>query len=150
MILCDSNVWLALVLSEHQHHRAATGWLATIDEPGVVCFCRATQQSLLRLLTTTAVMRPYGDPPLTNRQAWRLYEHLLSDDRIVLQADEPTRLETRWKSLSASDIASPKTWMDTYLAGFALAGGYTLVTTDAAFTEFAGLDLTLVGEHTTS
>ena len=88
-------------------------------------------------------------PPLTNRQAWRLYEHLLSDDRIVLQADEPTRLETRWKSLSASDIASPKTWMDTYLAGFALAGGYTLVTTDAAFTEFAGLDLTLVGEHAT-
>ena len=147
MVLCDSNVWLALVLSEHQHHRAAAGWFATIDEPQAVCFCRATQQSLLRLLTTAAVMRLYGNRPLTNRQAWRLYEHLLTDDRIVLQADEPTRLEARWKSLSASDSASPKTWMDTYLAGFALAGGYTLVTTDTAFTEFAGLDLTLVGEH---
>ena len=146
-MLCDSNVWLALVLSEHQHHRAAAGWLATIDEPGVVCFCRATQQSLLRLLTTAAVMRLYGNPPLTNRQAWQLYEHLLTDDRMVLQADEPTRLETRWKTLSARDTASPKTWIDTYLASFALAGGYTLVTTDAAFAEFAGLDLTLVGEH---
>ena len=32
---------------------------------------------------------------------------------------------------------------------FALAGRYTLVTTDPAFTEFAGLDLTPVGEHAT-
>ena len=92
-------------------------------------------------------MRLYGNPPLTNRQAWQLYERVLTDDRIVLQADEPTRLETRWKTLSSRDTASPKTWMDTYLAGFALAGGFTLVTTDAAFAEFAGLDLTLVGEH---
>ena len=32
---------------------------------------------------------------------------------------------------------------------FALAGRCTLVTTDPAFTEFAGLDLTPVGEHAT-
>ena len=144
MILCDSNVWLALVLSQHQHHRAALDWIGTIDVPGAVCFCRATQQSLLRLLTTAAVMRVYGNSPLTNRQAWRLYELLLTDDRIVLRADEPTRLESRWKRLAIRDLASPKVWMDTYLAGFALAGGYGLVTTDTAFREFPGLDLTLL------
>ena len=92
-------------------------------------------------------MRLYGNPPLTNRQAWRLYERLLTDDRIVLRGDQPTRLETHWKTLWAPDISSPKTWMDTYLVGFALAGGYTLVITDVAFTDLAGLDLTLVTEH---
>lgn len=147
MTLCDSNVWLALVLSQHQHHRVALDWLDTIDIPASVCFCRATQQSLLRLLTTAAVMRAYGNAPLTNRQAWQLYEHLLTDDRIVLLANEPTRLETRWKALAVRDLASPKTWMDTYLAGFALAGGHGLVTTDRAFEAFPGLDLTLIGQR---
>jgi hypothetical protein len=35
--------------------------------------------------------------------------------------------------------------MDAYLAAFALAGGYRLVTIDAGFTQFAGLDLVLLG-----
>ena len=34
--------------------------------------------------------------------------------------------------------------MDTYLAGFALVGGYGLVTTNTAFREFPGLDLMLL------
>lgn len=146
LTLCDSNVSLALVFSRYQHHRAALDWLASIEIPGTVCFCGATQQSLLRLLTTEAVMRLYGNAPLTNSQVWELCEHLLTDDRIVLIADEPTRLEVRRKALAARDLASPKAWMDAYLAGFALAGGYGLVTTDRAFATFPGLDLTLVGQ----
>lgn len=145
MVLCDSNVWLALALSEHQHHRAARDWLETINTPNSVCFCRATQQSFLRLVTTAAVMGRYDAPPLTNRHAWRIYEQILSDDRIFLHAEEPSRLETRWKSLSLRDTASPKIWMDSYLAGFALASGLGLVTTDRAFVAFPGLDLTLLG-----
>lgn len=145
MVLCDSNVWLALVLSEHQHHRVAREWFATIDMPDAVCFCRATQQSLLRLITTAAVLDRYGTPPLTNRQAWRLYEQILSDDRIVFRAEEPSRLEARWKPLALRDTASPKVWMDSYLAGFALASGLGLVTTDEAFAAVPGLDLTLLG-----
>ncbi len=43
------------------------------------------------------------------------------------------------------DTASPKIWMDAYLAAFALAGGYQMVTTDAAFKQFRGLDLLLLG-----
>lgn len=118
----------------------------TIDTPGSVCFCRATQQSLLRLVTTEAVMGRYGVPALTNRGAWRLYEQILSDDRIALQANEPSRLEARWKSLAPRDTASPKAWMDSYLAGFALASGFGIVTTDKAFVTFPGLDLTLLGQ----
>jgi len=146
MALCDSNVWLALALSEHVHHEVTHGWLKTIEEPASVCFCRATQQSFLRLLTNASVLRPYGNPPLTNRQAWKVYEALLGDDRIVFQAHEPSGLDAKWKQFALRDSASPKMWMDAYLAGFALAGGYTMVTTDDGFKQFRGLDLKLLGK----
>jgi predicted nucleic acid-binding protein len=54
MVLADSNVWLALALSKHQFHATAGAWLAE-QAPQEVLFCRATQQSFLRLLTTRAV-----------------------------------------------------------------------------------------------
>ena len=145
-MLCDSNVWLALALSRHVHHVAARNWLDTVEEPRSVFFCRATQQAFLRLLTNPAVLGPYGNPPLTNRQAWRAYEALLADDRIVLRAEEPAGQEPRWKQMAMRDTASPKLWMDAYLAAFALAGGYCIVTTDTAFKQFRGLDLVLLGK----
>jgi predicted nucleic acid-binding protein len=36
--------------------------------------------------------------------------------------------------------------MDAYLAAFALAGRYSMVTTDAAFRQFRGLDLLILGQ----
>ena len=143
-MLCDSNVWLALALFDHAHHDAARDWFEKVTEPGAVFFCRATQQTFLRLLTTASVLSPYGIPPLTNEQAWSAYEALLADDRIVFQAREPAGLDLRWRKLAARDTASPKLWMDAYLSAFALAGGYRMVTTDAAFKQFGELDLLLI------
>lgn len=145
MWLCDSNIWLALALSRHIHQAVVRAWFETITEPASVLFCRATQQAFLRLLTNTAVLAPYGNPPLTNREAWRAYEALLGDDRIVFRAGEPVELERHWKALALRDTASAKLWMDAYLAAFALAGGHRMVTTDAAFRQFGGLDLLLLG-----
>lgn len=145
MVLCDSNLWLALSLSKHVHHPAAVAWLERVDDPRAIFFCRATLQAFLRLLTNAAVLAPYGNPPLTNRQAWQVYETLLSDDRIVFRADEPAGLDVRWKQFAVRSTASPKRWMDAYLAAYALAGGHRLVTTDTAFRQFRGLDLELVG-----
>jgi toxin-antitoxin system PIN domain toxin len=140
-ILPDTNVWLALALSGHHHHGAARDWLATIDEPASIFFCRATQQSLLRLLTNTTVFGAYGNAPLTNRRAWEVFSALLEDDRIRLRVDEPPGLEVHWRELALRDSASPKLWMDAYLAAFTRAGHCKLVTTDAAFRQFPGLDL---------
>ena len=145
MILCDSGVWLALALEGHTHHAAARDWLETVDDPGSVFFCRATQQSLLRLLTNVSVLAAVGSAPLTNRQAWSVYDAFLADDRIVLQAREPAGLERRWRQLAARDTASPKLWMDAYLAAFAIAAGHQLVTTDKAFRQFKGLDVLVLG-----
>jgi toxin-antitoxin system PIN domain toxin len=143
--LCDSNIWLALALSRHAHHSVARDWLETVIEPGSIVFCRATQQAFLRLLTNASVLAAYGNPPLTNQEAWGAYEALMADDRIIFRAGEPAGLEPRWKELALRATASPKLWMDAYLAGFALAGGYRMVTTDTAFRQFSGLDLVLLG-----
>jgi toxin-antitoxin system PIN domain toxin len=144
--LCDSNVWLALALSRHVHHGTAREWLEAVELPASILFCRATQQTFLRLLTNASVLGAYGNPPLTNRQAWSAYEALLADDRIAFQADEPSGLEARWKEFAARGTASPKLWMDAYLAAFALAGRFRMVTTDAAFRQFGELDLMLLGQ----
>ena len=145
MVLCDSNVWLALALSRHAHHALAREWFEAVADPSSVFFCRATQQTFLRLLTNAAILSPYGNPPLTNRQAWEVYEALLADDRIVFRGEEPAGIEAQWERFALRDTASPKLWMDAYLAAFALAGGYRMVTTDGAFKQFRKLHLELLG-----
>lgn len=144
MVLCDSNVWLALALSRHAHHAVACEWLEGMKAAGSVFFCRATQQTLLRLLTNAAVLGPYGNPPLTNQQAWDAYEAFLADDRIAFRAQEPAGMEAHWKRFALRTTASPKLWMDAYLAAFALTCDYRMVSTDAAFKQYDGLDLELL------
>jgi toxin-antitoxin system PIN domain toxin len=140
MKLVDTNVWLALALSKHIFHGAATVWLAAEPAPKELLFCRATQQSFLRLLTTAGVMSPYGMLPMTNAEAWDLYEQFLTDPRIGT-AHEPAGLEGHWKSSSARTTSSPKLWMDGYLASFAIGGGCQFVTTDQAFAQFLNLNV---------
>jgi toxin-antitoxin system PIN domain toxin len=140
MKLADTNVWLALALSKHLFHDVAQAWLDTETKAQEVLFCRSTQQSFLRLLTTAAMLKPYGALPLTNAEAWTLYERFLTDERIAM-VDEPRGLEAHWKALAARETPSPKLWMDAYLAAFAIAGGYRLITTDQGFAQYTGLDL---------
>lgn len=144
MDLCDSNVWLALALSRHVHHVATRTWFDAIVEPGSVLFCRATQLTFLRLLTNATVLGAYGNPPLTSKQAWEACQSLLGDGRVAFRAEEPPGLTALWRRFAVRRTASPKLWMDAYLAAFALAGGCRLVTTDVAFRQFAGLELELL------
>ena len=48
--------------------------------------------------------------------------------------------------MAALDSTSPKVWMDAYLAGFAIAGGFHLLSLDRDFKSFVphGLGLTLL------
>jgi len=99
----------------------------------------------VRLLTSSAVLGAYGNKPLLNSEAWAAYEAFMADDRIGFHA-EPAGLQPVWKKLAARRTASPKLWMDAYLAAFASTGGYRLVTTDGAFKQFADLDLLVLGQ----
>ena len=60
--------------------------------------------------------------------------------------DEPPSLFEKWRSLATLDSASPKVWMDAYLAAFAITGGLRMVTLDKDFKNFVpqGLDLNLI------
>src|SRR5262245_44864677 len=138
MMLADSNVWLALSLSKHEFHAAVQAWFARQHRPRDLLFCRSTQQSFVRLLTTRAVLAPYGIPPLGNKAAWSVYQGLFADERIAW-VGEPRGLDSHWKRLSSGVRPSPKLWMDSYLAAFVIAGKYQLVTFDKAFKQFKGL-----------
>jgi uncharacterized protein len=146
--LADVNFWLAQAILKHEFHEAAKRSFLEESEAGEWLFCRATQHSFLRLLTTGAVFKPYGSEPLTNRQAWEVYDGILASSR-VLYGEEPPELERHWKELGVEEAASPKVWMDAYLAAFAKAGGHKLVTTDAGFRRFEGLELEVLGVENT-
>lgn len=143
MKLPDVNLWLALAISGHSHHEAARGWLDEQDAPSSLFFCRMTQQGLVRLLTTTTVLAPYGIPALTNQEAWTVVEKFLADDRITF-LDEPPGIEEAWKTLALRETASPKLWMDAWLAALAPCAGLQLVTFDRGFSQFDGLNLLLL------
>jgi toxin-antitoxin system PIN domain toxin len=137
--LPDTNVWLALALSKHVFHSAARDWFGKQRGEGSIFFCRSTQQSFLRLLTTEGVLRPYGLPPMTNVAAWAIYEGFLADRRVEW-AGEPSGIDARWQAFAARGTASPKLWMDAYLAAFSAVGGYRLVTSDGGFRQFQDLN----------
>jgi toxin-antitoxin system PIN domain toxin len=139
VVLVDTSVWIALSLPPHVFHAPAREWFGRQTATASVLFCRATQQSLLRLLTTESVMRGYAMSAMTNTAAWSFYDALLADRRIAF-APEPPDLDTHWRRFATRDTASSKLWMDAYLAAFAVAGGHQLVTTDVAFKQFQDLD----------
>ena len=143
--LFDTSVWVAAVFPAHPFHaeaRAALG-RATPGEPAV--FCRATQQSFLRLLSTPAVVSAYSPVHLTNRDALTALD-VLSAHPYVAEWEERPGTAALWRRLAGLDTASPKVWMDAYLAAFALAGGLRLVSLDRDFRNFQpeGLDLELL------
>jgi toxin-antitoxin system PIN domain toxin len=133
--LYDSGVWLALVFSSHPHHAAVKSAHSKASSRNPACFCRATQQSFLRLITTPAIQRAYGAGGLTNNDALRIRGSLLGRPEIRYR-DEPPGFEKLWHDLAAMDSASPKVWMDAYLAAFAIRHGITLTTLDNDFRNF--------------
>jgi uncharacterized protein len=147
MLLVDTNVWLALAFSQHPFNQIADAWLSAQTRPREIFFCRFTQLSFLRLLTTAAIVKPYGTQPLANDAAWTLYDCYLADPRIAI-TDEPPTLDAHWKILTARSTPSPKLWMDAYLAAFALAGRHQLVTNDQAFTQFKELHPVILSTST--
>jgi uncharacterized protein len=144
-MLFDSNVWLALTFSAHPHHALAKGIFAEASAEHPACFCRATQQSFLRLATTPAILTAYGAEGFTNQDAATLIQ-TLSGLSVVSTLDEPSGLESHWLKLAGLPSASPKVWMDAYLAAFAILHGMALVTLDRDFRNFEkdGLKLRLL------
>ena len=126
--LADVNVWIALAVVGHVHHSFALSWFEESLTDRIL-FSRIAQMGLLRLLTNHKVM---GANVLTPADAWRVYASLRDDDRVQY-AEEPPHLEDGWRQAAKHPGAGPNFWTDAYLAAFAEAGDYTIVTFDRGF-----------------
>ncbi|HEX4543543.1 MAG TPA: TA system VapC family ribonuclease toxin [Candidatus Acidoferrum sp.] len=121
----DANVWLALLWSRHIHSEKAKDWFERSSEEKFL-FCRITQITVLRLLTTATVM---GNDVKKMPEAWALWDRVCADDRVAFLS-EPEAIEPEFRRLSALRSPSPKVWADAYLLAFASVAGLKLVTFD--------------------
>ncbi len=123
----DANVWLALLWGRHTHSERARQWLESVPEEKFF-YCRFTQLTVLRLLSSSAVM---GPDVRKTPQAWHLWDKVCADDRVAYLA-EPGALEPEFRRQSKLGTTSPKVWADAYLLAFAIMSGLKLVTFDRA------------------
>jgi hypothetical protein len=123
----DANVWLALFWGRHAHAEKARLWFESAGEEQFF-FCRFTQITVLRLLTTESIM---GKDTKTMSEAWSLWDRIWADTRIAFLA-EPDDLEREFRARSRLSSPSPKVWADAYLLAFAAGAGLKFVTFDNA------------------
>ena len=143
--LFDANVWLALAFDRHPQHTLAHAALARASRRRKAFFCRSTQQSFLRLASNPAILRLARAEHLTNRDAAEMLRRFMGAPAVGWH-DEPSGVEELWLRLAERDAASPKVWMDAWLAAFAIQAGMTFVTLDADFlsAQASGLPLELL------
>lgn len=143
--LIDTCVWLAVSFEAHPCHQQTRQALleATPDQPWL--WCRASQQSFLRLASTPTLLKAYGVSKATNRDAFNTLQSLSALPQVAV-VEEPPNLMPGWMKLACLDQAAPKRWMDAYLAAFAVAGRWKLITLDCDFLNYVdhGLDLQLL------
>jgi len=111
--------------SRHIHSEKAREWFDRSSDEKFL-FCRITQITVLRLLTTAAVM---GTDVKKMPEAWGLWDTVCADDRIAFLS-EPEAIEPGFRRYSAFRSPSPKVWSDAYLLAFAAVAGLKLVTFD--------------------
>ncbi len=123
----DANVWLALLWGRHIHSEKARQWFTQAGEEQFF-FCRFTQLTILRLLTTEKIM---GKDTRSMSEAWGLWDRVWADTRVAF-LPEPDDLEREFRSRSRLSTHSPKVWADAYLLAFASVAGLKFVTFDRA------------------
>lgn len=137
--LVNVNVWLALLVIQHEHHKLARKWFDRLaaDEAGL---CRIVQLALIRLLANRSIM---GVHVVSASSAWDLIEKLLEDERVDF-IPEPSGVDSVLPTLLNYPIPTGKLVTDAYLAAFAIAASRRLVTLDRGFRQFRGLDVDLL------
>ena len=128
--LPDVNVWLALAIEEHPHHRAAAAyWDRDARIPKY--FCRISAMSLVRLLTHPKLM---GDKPLSLSKSWALYRSFANLPGVSM-LPEPDGLDTELAGLVTPRLPA-RLFTDAYFASLAKKAALRLVTFDKDFERF--------------
>mgnify|MGYP003704548675 CR=1 FL=1 len=140
--LLDSNLWVAATFPSHEFHAASLAVLQAATPSKPVLFCRATEQSFLRLVTSPQIIARYGADGMTNRHALAVLETLQARPEVEFRAEAPG-LTSLWHQLANRNSASAKVWMDAYLAAFAISGELEFVTLDRDFHAYTAHGLRL-------
>ena len=114
---------LALLWNRHADSERARTWFEQVDEEQFF-FCRFTQITVLRLLTSEWVM---GSDTKSLAEAWSLWDRIWADERVDLLA-EPDDLEKDFRWRSRLTERSSKVWVDSYLLAFAAVAGLKFIT----------------------
>jgi len=77
-----------------------------------------------------------GDDTLAPASAWLVWEKLVLDERTAFLPIEPIGLAAAWRGNLATRIATPKLWMDAFLAAWAQSANLSMVTFDAGFKSY--------------
>ncbi|MBI4909922.1 MAG: VapC toxin family PIN domain ribonuclease [Acidobacteria bacterium] len=132
--LADVNVWLALLVASHDHHRLASSWYRNL-QPAQAGMPRMVQLGLVRLLSNRSVL---AGSALTTPVAWNVVSELFEDERVEF-LPEPDGIDRILRGFLHYPAATPKLLNDAYLASFAVTASRTLVTLDRGFAQFPGL-----------
>jgi uncharacterized protein len=80
---------------------------------------------------------------LTLSEAWQKYD-VFQSDPYVSYIDEPAGIEPLWRIHTTRQSFSPKVWNDAYLAAFAQAANFELVTFDRGFAQYQPVRSTIL------
>lgn len=144
-LLFDSNLWVALTFAAHPYHDKAGEILAAAEGQNTLYRIHATEISSFRLATTPVIHRAYGVPIFSNSDAISYFADLFEKTGCHRLA-ESEKTYVLWLGLADVKIASPKKWMDAYLAAVAIEAEVTFATLDTDFVTYEsdGLDLMLI------
>ena len=138
--LADVNFLVALLHRRHALAPAAVAWMNEQEDPAGVLICRVAQMGVLRILTNPAWMKT---DTLTAARVWLGWDRLLADDRFA-RVEEPRALEVEWRRVTESLPAGQCAETDSYLAAFARAGGYRVLTFDRGFERYGRVEVEIL------
>jgi toxin-antitoxin system PIN domain toxin len=133
--LPDVSVWLALTDPDHAHHARAEHYWTKEKAPRVALF-RVTLLGMLRLLSNPKSM---NGNPFTAERAWEIGQTYLSLPEVALYPDSPVA-DKHLAQWSKAKFFSPGLWTDAWIAALALEHSCRVVSFDADFAKFPGLD----------
>ncbi len=137
--LPDVNFWVALTDTTHVHHRRSLSyWNSERSER--IAFCGVTRSGLLRVMTNPKAMagKPFDLP-----DAWRRYQQFADLPEVDFLPDGRS-FEGLMAGWCRSSIFPQRLWTDAWIAALALEHGCRVVSFDADFAKFPGLDLLLL------
>ena len=145
--LFDFNIWATLTFASHPYHDGAGEQVKQSSADRPICRVRATELSTYRLTTTPLIHRAFGVPSFSNTEAIAVLTSLFRKTGS-LEIEELKGTRELWLRLADAEKASPKIWMDAYLAAVFIRGGFDFVTLDGDFHRFStdGLSVFLVGQ----